>query len=290
MQELEKNITNLFGKLGKQWLKDLLEIIKILAKNWQLKNLQPVDNMTWNYVAKATSAANGNVVIKISCDEKLLHDEVQSLRHFSGHGIIKLIEHDTKYHAILLQQAMPGKSLLSIYPNKVKQTIHYYNNVVKQLISVPQINKSSFNHVRDWLKAFDSADKTKFPTGLLERAIDLSDKLFELANEEFVLHGDLHNDNILSNGDNWIAIDPKGIVGEIEFEIACFDFIDKSELNNSDLHSLFEERSKLLAKNLNLDHQRLKDWVFVRLVLGACWMIEDGGKADMFFKQANNIF
>jgi len=37
-----------------------------------------------------------------------------------------------------------------------------------------------------------------------------------------VLHGDLHHFNILSSGDRWLAIDPKGIIGEPEFEPAAY--------------------------------------------------------------------
>jgi streptomycin 6-kinase len=28
-----------------------------------------------------------------------------------------------------------------------------------------------------------------------------------------LLHGDLHQDNILSQGDDWLVIDPKGVIG-----------------------------------------------------------------------------
>jgi len=291
MQKLEKNITNLFSDRGKQWLKSLPEIIDALSENWQLTNIQPVDNMTWNYVAKATCAIHGTVVLKVSCDEKLIHDEVKALEHFLGHGMVKLIEHDAKYHATLLHQAIPGRSLRSIYPDKVEQTINNYAIIVKQLVSVTQQNHSNFKHISDWLKALECADKTKLPKGLLEQTIDLKNKLLESSGREFVLHGDLHQDNILSDGDDWIAIDPKGVVGMMEFEVACFDFIRNKEIENGkNIPKLFESRSALIASKLSLDHQKLKDWVFVRLILGACWMIADNGKANMFLNQAKRIF
>lgn len=44
------------------------------------------------------------------------------------------------------------------------------------------------------------------------------------------LHGDLHQDNILKQGNGWLAIDPKGVIGEAEFEIAAFDFMYIREL------------------------------------------------------------
>ena len=289
MQALEKNIIKLLGNRGKQWLKSLPEITNTLGSKWQLGNIKPVENMSWNYVAKAKSATHGSVVLKVSCDEKFIHDEMKALKHFSEHGMVELIEYDADCHAMLLHQAIPGRSLRHIYLDAIESTINYYGTIVNQLVSVHKQNHSNFKPVSDWLKVFNRTDKSKLPAGLLDRAIDLKNKLLASSGEAFVLHGDLHHGNILSDGDSWMAIDPKGIVGEVGFEAACFDFIHKSELGNSDVSRIFEQRSKLLASVLNIDHERLKDWVFVRLILGACWMLEDGGKADLFLEQAKRL-
>jgi len=40
--------------------------------------------------------------------------------------------------------------------------------------------------------------------------------------EQVLLHGDLHSDNILSSQRGWLVIDPKGIVGEREFELGAY--------------------------------------------------------------------
>lgn len=40
--------------------------------------------------------------------------------------------------------------------------------------------------------------------------------------ETFLLHGDLYPDNILSSQRGWLVIDPKGVIGEREFELAAF--------------------------------------------------------------------
>lgn len=289
MNELEKNITNLFNKRGKQWLNALPTIMEYLANKWQLIHIQPVANMTWNYVAKAISKTHGAVVVKVSCDEKLIHDELIALKHFNAHGMIKLFEHDSQYHAMLLQQAIPGKSLRSIYPNRVQDTINIYSAIVKQLTSVQQQDHNNFKHVSNWLKVFDRTNENKLPDGLIEKADLLKNSLLASRGKEFVLHGDLHHDNILSDGNSWVAIDPKGIIGEIEFEAACFDFIHKSELGNANIPELFAARTKLLAKELSLDHERLKTWVLVRLILGACWAIEDRGNPDNFIRIYNAI-
>jgi len=289
MNELEKNITNLFKEQGKRWLNKLPEIMQVLADKWQLTQIQPADNMSWNYVAKAISNVHGLVVVKISCDKKLIHDELKALNHFNGHGMVKLFAHDTQHNAILLQQAIPGKSLCSVYPDKVQDVIDNYSAVVKCLISVRQQNHDDFKHISDWLKAFDRVDKNKLPDGLIEKIILLKNELLASRGKEFILHGDLHHENILSDGNNWIAIDPKGIVGEVVFEAACFNFIDRTEINNPNVPELFELRIKLLSEKLGLDSERLKNWVLVRLILGACWMVEDNGNPKDFIRLYNAV-
>ena len=86
----------------------------------------------------------------------------------------------------------------------------------------------------------------------------------------------MNHDNILQHGNEWLAIDPKGVVGEPEFEIAAFDFMYIAEqADKINVKILFEKRIELLAEKSGLDAQRIKDWVFVRLILMAAWCIED---------------
>lgn len=72
--------------------------------------------------------------------------------------------------------------------------------------------------------------------------------------------------------------------------MACFDFIHKSEFDKTNIPNLFDTRARFLANQLGLELTRLKQWVFVRLILGACWMIEDNGSPQLFLEQLNKIF
>nr|WP_302473958.1 aminoglycoside phosphotransferase family protein [Legionella sp. PL877] len=104
------------------------------------------------------------------------------------------------------------------------------------------------------------------------------------------LHGDLHHDNILKHGNGWLSIDPKGVVGEAEFEIAAFDFMYISELTSTkDVKNVFAKRLELLAQKSGLDAQRIKDWLFVRLILMAAWLTEDNGDPSWAIKLAELI-
>lgn len=107
----------------------------------------------------------------------------------------------------------------------------------------------------------------------------------------YLLHGDLHLRNIISHGEQWMMIDPKGVIGPIEFEVAWFNFILDNELQNSnDMRGVFWERLGLLSRQLNLVPEVLTDWVYVRWVLAALWMVEDGEDPRVYIQQLKTIF
>ncbi|EKD54656.1 MAG: hydroxyurea phosphotransferase [uncultured bacterium] len=290
MKLLKQNIMNMAGEKGKAWIAHLPTMISELTDYWELKQVTPVDNMTFNYVAKAITCTNQPVVLKISCDKKNILDEIEALEYFDGNGSIRLISYHSMYHALLLQQAVPGTTLKSLYPSQVEYVMDCYIKTMKKLHNKPLSNKNNYRHIRDWLSAIDDLSDDVCPSYLIGKAITLKNKLLSSIKKEIFLHGDLHHDNILKNDDQWLAIDPKGVVGESEFEIAAFDFMYINELANmSDVKNIFESRVDLLARKAHLNLQRIKDWVFVRLILMAAWHVEDKGDPSWAIKLAETL-
>ncbi len=289
MNIFENNIASAFGAKGRKWLADLPALIAKLADDWSLKEITPVENMTFNYVATAITKSNQSVVLKMSCDEKNLANEVQALECFAGNGAIQVISYHTVYHALLLQQAVPGVTLKSLYPAQVEYVMDCYIATMKKLHST-QLAKNNFRHIRDWLVALDHLSENVCSSQLIHHARTLKNKLLSSLSREVFLHGDLHHDNILQHGDQWLAIDPKGVIGELEFEIAAFDFMYIDELaSSSDVKYLVGARINVLAQKAQLSSQRIKDWMFVRLLLMAAWRVEDGGNPESAIKLAAAI-
>lgn len=46
----ESNIINIYQSKGKEWLYDLPNIIKQKSKEWGLYDLQPINNLSYNYI------------------------------------------------------------------------------------------------------------------------------------------------------------------------------------------------------------------------------------------------
>ena len=282
-KNLQQNIISIYGELGKQWLDQLFFMQRVLKKQWHLSDISPVENMSYNYVAKAIKNKAEPVVIKIHCDNKTYLEEFHSLHFFHGKGAVKLIDHDDHCKTLLLEQAIPGKSLKDFYPQFADEIMKIYVKVMQELHDQHDNTYGNYRHIEAWLKSIDRAAHDALPTKLVNRAINLKNTLLNSSRKNILLHGDLHLDNIVQASNNhhslsmnrWMSIDPKGIIGEPEFEIAAFDILTPSEMIRSNTLILFQERIYKLSEISNLNYQRILQWIFVRVVLAAAWFIED---------------
>lgn len=290
MKTLERNIINLYGKIGKEWLKSLPNIIEKLSKQWQLTNVKPVKNMSWNFVALATRKDNLPVVLKISCDKKLIQDEYNTLKQFDGNGAIKVLDIITEYNALLLEQAIPGYLLKEHHPLKIEDTINIYADVVKKL-SKHELSDTNYTHAKEWCNAIDRIQNPRIAKHFIEKSMQLRSELLNTAQHEYLCHGDLHLENIIQHGSNWIIIDPKGIIGEMAFEAAAFDLISKDEMKDvSTISSKVIDRITQLSKALEISFDRLLSWIFLRIIISAQWFIEDNGDPTQMLELANCIY
>lgn len=94
-----------------------------------------------------------------------------------------------------------------------------------------------------------------------------------------VLHGDLHHANILDAGERgWLAIDPKGLLGERGFDFA--NVLCNPEYAIATKAGRLEQQVHTIAEAAGLERKRLLAWVAVWAALSALWHREDGGAPD----------
>jgi streptomycin 6-kinase len=76
-----------------------------------------------------------------------------------------------------------------------------------------------------------------------------------------LLHGDLHHCNVLFDDvRGWLAVDPKGVVGELEYGAALRYPYERPELFAEP--SIVRKRVERFASILNLDTTRVLSWAF----------------------------
>lgn len=276
--KFQSTIKSLYGEKGLVWLAKISNKTERLSKLWSLSDLKPVNNMTYNYVLAGFQ--NGQpVVLKLSMDHAGLEHEAEVLNAFKQHGCIQV--KTSEPGALLLERAIPGSSLKSYFPNRDLDAIQITCELISKLHLAPIPKDHSFPHIRDWLTALD--DASQIPKPILSKAIDIRDKLLQTSDPDVLLHGDLHHDNILQNGYTWVAIDPKGVIGDPVYEVAAFIRNPVPDLlSTDDPKGIIHQRIMSFARHANLDPNRVRDWCFVQAVLSWAWALEDEVDADYF--------
>jgi len=293
--QFEKNILNLYGQQGQAWLDNLPRLTETLTKKWGLSDVQVLPNLSYNYVASCVQG-NRPTVLKIGFNKHEVLSEMHALKLFAGNGCVALLHADAEQGALLLQRIVPGTSLKTLPPEQDRHAAEITSQVIKKLQhqSARNPQQEGVPRVENWLTTLDK--NWDLPQQHLVKARALKNHLLATTTHTVVLHGDLHNDNILSCGDNeWLAIDPKGVIGDQVYEVgaAIYNPIPEAVDRNT-AKKIMRDRIDICAESLGFDRQRIVDWAFVQVVLRSCWALEDNiqDKRDdtaYFLKMAENL-
>lgn len=271
MEEFKQNIISIYGSKGKQWLDELPYIISKISKKYNLANLSSLNNMSFNYVASGYKN-NKPIILKIALDSKALNREASCLKAFAKHGAVEVIADDN--NIIIMQRAVPGATLKNYFLASEAQSTEVLCLIIKELHLANIPKNHNFYYVKELLKTLDK--EHDIPNEILSKARFLRDELLNSTKKEVLLHGDLHHDNILKNGDGWLIIDPKGFIGDPAFELAAYLCNPIPELLQKDnAKELIIRRIKLLAEQLDIPEQRIRDWLYVKSVLCWAWSLDD---------------
>ncbi|GEM48471.1 aminoglycoside phosphotransferase family protein [Deinococcus cellulosilyticus] len=262
----------LYFEEGETWLQTLPTLLEHFAAEWNLELGEPFENLSFNYVTRAKR--NGqDVVLKLGVPRDELRSEIAALRLYGGVGSVRLLEADADQGALLIERLFPGQ-MLSILPED--QTVRVMCEVM-QKIWHPVPENSSFPSVADWHEGL--AEFPRSGTGIPAEVLDLAESFYqemqETAEAPVVLHGDLHHFNVLSAGEGWLAIDPKGITGERTYEIGAFLRNPWPALYETytpeELREVQRKRVEQFAQHLGLSRERILKWGYYIFVLSAVW-------------------
>jgi len=269
-------------------------LLRKYAQKWDIKISAPFDNFSYNYTAPARLADGTSVVIKTGFPSEELRAEIAALRHFNGRSIVRLYEENRKDCIFLLEKISPGTSLAELDDDKATDILL---NLMPKLWK-PYHGKYPFPTTKDWGRGFSRLRKRyKGETGLLNATlVDKAENLFAdlLASSDsaVLLHGDLHHGNVLiSERESYLAIDPKGVLGEPAYEVGAFlrnpmpDFLKKANPR-----ATMTKRVNRIVEKLGFDRQRIIAWGMSQAVLSAIWCDEDSMPCGRYFMQIAEIF
>lgn len=278
-QELVTHVIAGCGREGEEWLKCLPDTIAKLEDMWSVKVLSPFPGIEFNFVAPALLENSEPVVVKIAppWESVEIFGEAAFLKCRNGDAAIRLIAEDRVTRSILLERAVPGESLTECFKDNEPMAVVPAIEVLRALLRPPSDARNDFILLDDWFDGLRRYGSTAFPAGYAAKALTIYESLSKQQHKIFYLHGDFHPGNIVSaERASFLAIDPKGMVGHIGYEIAVF-------LNNfywwqeekRDIRRILGFAVEQFSAAFDIDAFELRQWAFAQMVLSAWWMFDE---------------
>jgi streptomycin 6-kinase len=236
------------------WRAHLPRLADQCAELWSLELGEPFTGGTASLVLPARLPDGAEAVLKLSFPHRESEHEANALARWNGAGAVRLLAHDRKRTALLLERCRPGIPLSEL---PAGEALDVLAELVTRL-AVPA--GAGFRTLADeaaWWMSYLPVRWKRSEPDLLGAAMDALVELSQTQGEQMLVHQDLHADNVLrAERERWLAIDPKPLVGEREFALA--PIVRGPELG----HSEAEVRRRLdwLSAELGLDRERARGW------------------------------
>jgi streptomycin 6-kinase len=135
----------------------------------------------------------------------------------------------------------------------------------------------------DWFSALAPAAETH--GGVLRHAARTARQVLAAPADVTALHGDIHHGNILNFGSRgWLAIDPKGLLGDRAFDYA--NLFCNPDQATAMAPGRLARRIDLVAAAAKLDPRRLLQWILAWAGLSAAFLMEDDLSPDTKLQMA----
>jgi streptomycin 6-kinase len=206
-------------------------------------------------------------VLKVQFPHRESKHEADALALWDGDGSVRLLDHDPRRHALLIERCEPGSHLSELEPEAALAVL---------IDLLPRLWKpagNTFNTLSDeaagWMNELPSMWERAgqpFDRWLVDAAIEALEELSVSQGEQVLLHQDLHADNVLSaEREPWLVIDPKPLTGEREFSVA--PIVRAYELGHD--RDLAVGRLDRLTSELSLDRDRARRWALAQTLAWA---------------------
>jgi streptomycin 6-kinase len=125
-----------------------------------------------------------------------------------------------------------------------------------------------------FMSLFDLAARGADP--LVVEAAEVARRLLDSPVATRPLHGDFHHENLFETDRGWLAIDPKGVIGDPAYEAVnlFYNPLDRDDLRLDP--DRIARMARLLAPAVGRDVTSVLGWGFAHACLSASWHLEDG--------------
>jgi streptomycin 6-kinase len=267
---------------GADWLDRLPDIVGACAARWSLEVGPPFEaHISW--VAPARLPDGAGAVLKVNFPEPESEHEPEALRLWDGRGAVRVLAADPDARALLVERCMPGTTLWEVADEDEADRIAA--GMLRRLwraAPAPHPFRLLANEAARWADELPGRwERAGRPCerSLLDEAVAFLRTAGPEQGEQVVVHQDFHGGNVLrAEREPWLAIDPKPLVGEREFDTASLLRDRRDELARDPAPARrVRRRLDLLAAELALDRERMRSWGIAHAL---AWGLDDEGSDE----------
>ena len=201
---------------------------------------------------------------------------VRLMSWWDGGGAAPVLRHGE--NALLLARACGGRSLAAMAKaGNDDEASRIICGVVAKLHAKRSRPAPQLPSLGRWFAPLRPAADTH--GGILRLSATVASALLESPEDATVLHGDIHHGNILDFGAaGWLAIDPKGLIGE-----RCFDYANlfcNPDASIALAPGRLGHQADTVSRSAGLNPNRLLDWIVAWSGLSAVFLMQDGDRPD----------
>lgn len=218
-------------------------------------------------------------------------DEHRALTAWGGRGAVALHRADPRRHLLLLNR-LSARDLTPVWDIEACELIAERYRLLHVPAGPPLARLS--DRLLKWRPAVEALLRgAPVPRRMVEHALSLMTTFgADEACDGTMIHTDLHYANVLAELDpsgepnepegmvtdrrRWVVIDPKPLSGDPHYEVAPLLWNRFDELAG-DVRGGLRRRFEAVVDTAELDEDRARDWVIVRMLVNIAWTVEDLG-------------
>ena len=257
------------GEAATAWLKTVPLLIENALSNWNLELVSPVPKAGATGLVFFVKRESKDFALKIGWKDSGTVSESIALKLWNGKGAVFVESYDAE-NQVTLMERLTDKSLGDIpvftaaaIAGRIIKTLSLRTTTTLPSLAVRlgEIRKSFTAAATELETKYEFIDFDLLLKMLENRKVELDD---------FLVHGDVHYENILmSERGDWKAIDPKPLIGDIEFSVPELLWTRVDELSDSKIHELLTT----IIDSGELEYQKALEWSIIRSIDYYLWAV-----------------
>lgn len=203
------------------------------------KILGPIQETSSSYITEIEY--NGTpAILKEFKDKSGEHMSAEILQVWNGNSAVKVLVSGES--SVILEKLERPNALVGMF---LKGADDKATEIIADTICKLHKHSKPLKGVITLQDRYESLFKNSKQSDLHKKAAEIAQDLLSTPTNQTLLHGDIHHENIMYSNRGWVAIDPKGILGESTYDAA-------NTICNPYPHTDLVCNSKLLEHRLNI--------------------------------------